>query len=123
MRPVIRAKGRSLANLLEGVLSSAVLCGLAGEINLYEQLDLAARRPSGFVEFRDQCPIVHRVNDVEPRPGFPGFVRLQVADQMPPDPEVGGLVHLLQRFLDLVFAEIDLARLGGRADVVGRKRF
>ena len=33
--------------------------------------------------------------------------------------QIRGLVHLLQRFLDLVLAEVDLAGVGGGADVLG----
>ncbi len=42
---------------------------------------------------------------------------------MPPDGKVRRLVHLLARFLDLVFAEVDLAGLGGGTHVLGREGF
>ena len=38
---------------------------------------------------------------------------------MPADRKVGGGVHLQQRVLDFVFAEVDLAGGGGGADVIG----
>ena len=41
---------------------------------------------------------------------------------MPPHGQIGQLVHLLERFLDLVLAEVDLAGVGERAHVVGGKR-
>ena len=51
------------------------------------------------------------------------FVRLEMADEVPADRQIGRLRDLLQRFLHFVFAEVDLA--GGRsgAHVLGRKRF
>src|SRR5713226_8523196 len=51
------------------------------------------------------------------------FVRLEMADQMPPDGKVRRLVHLLARLLDLVFAEVHLAGLGGRTHVLRGKGF
>ena len=42
---------------------------------------------------------------------------------MPPERQVGQLVHLLERFLDLVFAEVDLAGVGEGAHVLRREGF
>ena len=41
---------------------------------------------------------------------------------MPPDGDIGRLADLLQGFLDLVLAEIALARRAGGADVIGAER-
>jgi hypothetical protein len=60
------------------------------------------------------------MHDVE-APGFLRFVRLQVADQMPADREVRGLVHFLERFLNFVLAEIDLTEIGGGANAFNGK--
>ena len=38
---------------------------------------------------------------------------------MPPNRQVGRLVHLLEGFLDFVLAEVDLPAVGGCSDVVG----
>ena len=38
-----------------------------------------------------------------------------MSDEMPPNRQVGRSVHLRQRFLDFVLAEIDLTGFGGRA--------
>ena len=54
--------------------------------------------------------------------GLPRLVRLQVADQVPLDGNVGGVADLLQGFLDLVLAEVPLAGGPGGADVVGAER-
>ncbi len=62
------------------------------------------------------------MNGVE-APHFLRLVRLQMSDEMPADREVAGLLDLLQRLLDLVLAEIDLARNGRGADGVGRECF
>ncbi len=43
------------------------------------------------------------------------LVGLQVADQMPPNRQIRRLVHLRQRFLHFVFAEVDLAQVCGGA--------
>jgi hypothetical protein len=51
------------------------------------------------------------------------LVRLQVADEMPPDLHVGRFADLLQGFLDPVFAEVALAGGPRRADVGGAERF
>ncbi len=44
-----------------------------------------------------------------------------MSDQVPAQRERGRRVHLLQRFLHLVLAEVDLARVGQRRHVVRRK--
>ena len=57
------------------------------------------------------------MNGVEPGGGFPGLVRLQVADQVPAERRGGRPVHFLEAFLDFVLAEVDLPGLGGGQDV------
>ena len=57
------------------------------------------------------------------RAGFLRLVGLEMADEMPAQAQIRGLVHLRQRFLDLVLAEIDLTQIGGGADVVSREGF
>ena len=44
-----------------------------------------------------------------------------MADEMPPQRQIRGLVHLRQRFLQTVFAEVDLSGGGGLADGFSRK--
>src|SRR5215831_6002941 len=51
------------------------------------------------------------------------LVRLQVTDEVPADREIGGLVDLLKRLLNLVFAEVDLAGVRGGADKFCGKGF
>ena len=46
-----------------------------------------------------------------------------MSDQVPAKPQVGGAVHLLERLLDLVLAEIDLPAVGGGSDVIGGEGF
>src|SRR5207244_2141708 len=84
----------------------AVLRRLAGEIDLDEQIDSSSRRR--FFNPRYQLRGVDRVDQIEARAGFFCFVRLEMADQMPAERKIRGLVHLGQRFLDAVLAEIDL---------------
>ena len=62
------------------------------------------------------------MDDVEAA-GLFRLVRLQVADQVPANRQVRRLVHLLERFLDLVFAEIDLTGVGGGAHELGGECF
>ena len=47
------------------------------------------------------------------------LVGLQVADEMPPDPDVGCLADFLQAFLDLVFAKVVLSGRPGGSYVTG----
>src|SRR6478672_2129628 len=54
--------------------------------------------------------------------GLLRFVRLQMADQVPSQRSVGRLGDLLQGFLDAIFAEVTLTRLGGFEDGCERKR-
>src|SRR3977135_2898597 len=58
------------------------------------------------------------MHDVEAA-GLLYFVRLQMADKVPPNWKVGGLVDLRKRLLHLVFAEVDLTGVGGGPHVVG----
>ena len=53
------------------------------------------------------------------RRGLARLVRLQMADEMPPERNVGRFADLLQGLLDLVLAEIVLAGGHGGPDVVG----
>ena len=92
------------------------------EIHLDEQVQSPPRRQRCVVQLFDQPGVVDRMHDVEAA-GLFHFVRLEMADQVPPDLKVRGLVHLLTRFLDLVFAEVDLAGLGGGTHVLGREGF
>ena len=92
---------------------------LAGQIDLDQQLESAARRRGASSSFATSRAIVHRMDRVETRAGLPRLVRLQVADQVPAEGRSAVRVHLLERFLDLVLAEVDLAGVGGGADVVG----
>ena len=54
-------------------------------------------------------------------PGHLGLIRLQVSDEVPADVEIGGPIHFLERFLDFVFAEIDLPGFDGDADELDGK--
>ena len=100
----------------------AVLGRFARQIHLDEHVQTTSRRARGFIEFLDQRRAINRLDDVESG-GFFGLVRLQVSDQMPAQGEIGGLVHLEQRFLDLVLAEVDLTGIGGSAHELGGKGF
>src|SRR5262249_57573502 len=68
----------------------------------------------------DRGRVVDGVNQVEAG-GLAGLVRLQVADEMPAERQVRRALDLLERFLHLVLAEVDLARAGCGANGVGRK--
>ena len=46
-----------------------------------------------------------------------------MADEVPAERQIGRLVHLGERLLNLVLAEVDLARFGGGADVLCGKGF
>ena len=88
----------------------------AREVHLYEQVQAPAGCLCGFIQLLDEHRAVDRMHDVETARLF-RFVRLEMADQMPPDRKVRRLVHLLACFLDLVLAEVDLAGASGRAHV------
>src|SRR3990170_6186544 len=63
------------------------------------------------------------MDHIEPRSSLPRLVRLQMADQVPSNRQVGGPVHLFQGFLKLVLSEIELPAVGGGSDVVGGEGF
>ena len=65
-----------------------------------------------------QIDAVDRVNRADRRRGFSRLVRLQVADEMPPQSGIGRLCNFLQGFLDLVLAEVALPGVGGGPDGV-----
>jgi hypothetical protein len=46
-----------------------------------------------------------------------------VTDEVPAEAEIRGRVHLRQRFLNFVFAEIDLSGARGGAHVIGAEGF
>ena len=96
---------------------------LAREVDLCQQLELAAPAAGTFIQSRRDSGIVDRMDDVESRAGLPGLVRLQMADEVPAKRQIGGPVHLFEGLLDLVFSEVDLARVGGGPDVVGGEGF
>jgi len=63
-----------------------------------------------------QVDTVDRVNRAGCGRGFSRLVRLQVADEVPPQSGIGGLCNFLQGFLDLVLAKVDLPGVGGGPD-------
>jgi hypothetical protein len=89
----------------------------ARQVHLHEELDGLVRRPHGFVEPGHQRRAVDGVDHVE-APGFLRLVGLKMTDQMPPQAQIRRLVHLRQRFLNSVFAEVELSELEGAADVI-----
>ena len=107
----------------ELVLARAVLGRLAGEIDLDEQLDSAIRGERRLIELVAQLRAVDGVDGVEALGGLPRLVGLQVADEMPAQRQIGEAIHLLNRFLDLVLAEVDLAGVSRRPNVVGVEGF
>src|SRR5262252_11018469 len=62
------------------------------------------------------------MNHVELGGGFFCLVRLEMADQVPFERQIGQILPLLLRFLQFVLAEVDLAVLSRRAHGVGAKR-
>ena len=62
------------------------------------------------------------MNDVELGGGSFCLVRLEVADQVPFERQVGQILPLLLRFLQFVLAEVELAVLSRRANGVSAKR-
>ena len=59
---------------------------------------------------------IERVDPVKVLGDGTRLVRLQLADVVPGQRQVGELGELRQRFLQVVFAEVTLAQLGQRAD-------
>jgi len=98
-----------------------VLGRLAREVDLHEQIDPASRGGGGFVNPTEQIRRVDRVDEIEARGGLFRLVRLQMSDEMPAQRQAGCRVYFRQRFLQTVFAEIDLSRGGGFANRFGRE--
>ncbi len=92
------------------------------QINLDEQIDPAHCCSGRIVQFGEECGAVNRMHNVEAA-GLLRFVRLEMADEMPPQGQIRRLIHFRQRFLHFVFAEIDLPELSGGANIVGGKCF
>ena len=106
------------------VLAGAVFGRLAGEIDLYEQLQrrAAAPRPPHRSSAR-ASRIVDRVNHVEAGRRLRRLVRLQVADEMPAQRKVRPSRAASAAPPDFVFAEVDLSGERGGAHVVGVEGF
>src|SRR5262245_8663362 len=104
-------------------LTGAVLRGFARQIDLDESFELASGRVGRLLEALQQVHAVDRLDGVEARRCLPRLVRLQVADEMPADRQVRGLVHLAQRFLHFVLPEVDLTGRGCGADGVSGEGF
>jgi hypothetical protein len=111
---------RAASSTAESSSSRAPCLVASRQIDLHQQIDSSSCRGGGLVEAGDQPVRVDRLDDVEAC-RLLRFVRLQVSDQVPADRQIRRLVHLEQRFLDLVFAKVDLAGLGGGAHVLGGK--
>jgi hypothetical protein len=62
-----------------------VFGGFTRQIDLNQQLRRAASFGGRRIELRDQLGAVDRLNRGKGRPCLSGLVRLQVAEQMPPD--------------------------------------
>jgi hypothetical protein len=101
----------------------AVLRRFPREVDLNQQVDPPPGFDRAFVELAHERRVVDGVHDVETRRRLLCFVRLQVANEVPPQRKLRGAVDLRQRLLDLVFAEVDLTGGCRRADRVGRKCF
>src|SRR4029077_12383298 len=65
---------------------------------------------------------VHGMHQLESPGHEPGLVALEMANQMPPNPQLltpsSQLLLLLQRFLDAVLADVGQSRIPGRANRV-----
>ena len=96
------------------------LVGFAGQIDLDEQFERAACRRGRLVDLRQRGR--HRRPSESRRTAPPPFAALFDC-RWPMRCQRSGrsavCVHLLQRFLDFVLAEVDLPGVGGGADVVG----
>ena len=88
-----------------------VFCILQGQIDLDQHVDRAPGLGGALIHSFQQVDAVDRVNRAGHPRGLSRLVRLQVADEMPPQSHIGRLCNFLQGFLDLVFAEVDLARV------------
>ena len=106
------------------VRRGAELGGLAGEIDLDQDLRLPPAFGRRLVEAAQQVERIDGVDGVERPPGLAGLVRLQVADQVPAEIGVlhGQRLDLGQRFLDPVLAEVAVAGVDGGADGVHAER-
>ena len=102
----------------------AELGGLAGEIDLDQDLRLPPAFGRPLVEAAQQVERIDGVDGVERPAGLAGLVRLQVANQVPAEIGVlhGQRLDLGQRFLDPVLAEVAVAGIDGGADGVHAER-
>ena len=74
------------------------------------------------IELLEQLDAIDRLDHRERRRRLPGLVRLQVAEEMPPDLEGRSMSEIFcRRFLDTVLAEVALAGGVGLADRVDGK--
>src|SRR3954463_2162858 len=111
---------------LRGIENAPGLVGGRAELRRFSRQidlnqDLGRSLPLGRrgVHLSKQLDRVDRMDAVKAGRGFPGLVRLQVADEMPPDRDVGRVADFLQSFLDFVFPEVLLACGVGGANRVG----
>ena len=93
--------------------------GLPGEIHLHQDLRCGSCRQGRGLEPLQQVHGIHGLDTRERRRRLACLVRLQMADQVPPDRDVGRFLDLLQRLLHLVFPEVALAGGPGGPDVIG----
>src|SRR5262245_9390972 len=103
-------------------LACAMLRRLATEVYLDERVELAFCGSRHTLERISKVGAVQRMNDVEASTGLAGLVRLHMADQVPPKSQIGSLLHLQQRFLHLVLAEVDLAGFSDGANMIDAER-
>ena len=85
------------------------------------RLGRGRRLGRGLIETAQQPCAVDGVNPVECDRGAAGLVGLQVADQVPPDPQPGCPLDLAQSLLDAVLSEVGQARARARFDGVQRE--
>ena len=73
----------------------AELRGFGRHVHLHEELGSLAERRGGVVHLPEQVDAVNRMNQVEAVDRFLRLVRLQVADEMPPELLIGSCTDLL----------------------------
>src|SRR5439155_27159662 len=95
--------------------------GLTGQVDLDEQVDAAPGLADCLVDPGHERRAVDRMDDVEAGGSPARLVRLQVANEVPPDLKVGRLLDLLQSLLHFVLAEVDLPRRGGGPNMFSAK--
>ena len=101
-------------------LGDSALAGLVGEPHLDADIERRRVRGALLAEADGDALAIERVDPVKVLGDGARLVRLQLADEVPRQRQVGELGELRQRFLQVVFAEIALAQLGHRADRVRR---